>query len=142
MPTTDRKLLLVAACVLIDADGRVLMAQRPEGKAHAGLWEFPGGKVEPNEIVEQALIRELQEELAITVTACEPLVEVSHDYTDKSVLLDVWVVSAFTGEPKGNEGQQVRWVRPEQLADYDFPAANVPIVEAVQQRFCKKLSEV
>lgn len=137
-----KKRIHVAAGVILSPEGQILLALRPKTAHQGGLWEFPGGKVEAGEIVEQALIRELQEELAITVTACESLVEVSHDYTDKSVLLDVWVVSTFTGEPKGNEGQQVRWVRPEQLADYDFPAANVPIVEAVQQRFCKKLSEV
>ncbi len=137
-----KKRIHVAAGVILSPEGQILLALRPKTVHQGGLWEFPGGKVEADEIVEQALIRELQEELAITVTACEPLVEVSHDYTDKSVLLDVWIVSAFTGEPKGNEGQQVRWVKPEQLAEYDFPEANVPIVEAVQQRFCRKVSEV
>ncbi len=134
-----KKRIHVAAGVILSPEGQILLALRPQTTHQGGLWEFPGGKVEADEIVEQALIRELQEELAITVTDCEPLVEVSHDYPDKSVLLDVWIVSAFTGEPKGNEGQQVRWVNPERLADYDFPAANVRIVEAVQQRFCVKV---
>jgi 8-oxo-dGTP diphosphatase len=134
-----KKRIHVAAGVILSPEGQILLALRPQKAHQGGLWEFPGGKVEASEVVEEALIRELQEELAITVTACEPLVEVSHDYSDKCVLLDVWIVSAFTGEPKGNEGQQVRWVNPERLADYDFPAANVPIVEAVQQRFCVKV---
>jgi 8-oxo-dGTP diphosphatase len=134
-----KKRIHVAAGVILSPEGQILLALRPQGTHQGGLWEFPGGKVEADEIVEEALIRELQEELAINVTTCEPLVEVTHDYSDKSVLLDVWVVSTFTGEPKGNEGQQIRWVNPEHLADYEFPAANVPIVEAVQQRFCVKV---
>ena len=126
------KVLLVAAVALIDADGRVLLAQRPEGKSLAGLWEFPGGKVEANETVQAALARELEEELGIRPTAARPLIQVRHDYPDKQVLLDVWEVSAFTGEPHGAEGQPLAWVSPRQLVDYEFPAANRPIVAAAR----------
>ncbi|WP_390615298.1 8-oxo-dGTP diphosphatase MutT [Maricurvus nonylphenolicus] len=129
----EKKRIHVAAGVILSAGGNILLALRPQTAHQGGLWEFPGGKVETGEPVADALARELREELAISVTDCEQLIEVSHDYPDKSVLLDVWLVTAFTGEPVGNEGQTVRWVSPEKLSDYQFPAANVPIVEAVEK---------
>ena len=128
--------VLVVAVALIDVDGRVLIAKRPEGKQLAGLWEFPGGKVEPGERPEAALIRELREELGIDIGALSPLLEVRHDYGDKQVLLDVHVVRVYTGEPEGREGQPLRWVTAAELHQFDFPAANVPIVEAVQKLLC------
>ena len=96
------------------------------------MWEFPGGKVESGEPVQIALSRELDEELGIQVNGARPLIRISHHYPDKSVLLDVWWVDAFTGEAHGREGQPVRWVRPKQLNEYEFPAANRPIVTAAQ----------
>jgi len=122
----------VAAAVIRAADGRVLIARRPEDKHQGGLWEFPGGKVEVGEAVEAALGRELEEELGIRVTAARPLIQVCHDYPDKRVLLDVWEVTAFAGEPHGAEGQALAWVAPRQLPDYEFPAANYPIVSAAR----------
>lgn len=101
-----------------------------------GFWEFPGGKVEPGEDVRDALARELKEELAISVSAFQPLIQIRHDYPDKSVLLDTWTVSDIEGEPRGNEGQEVKWVEPESLTHLSFPPANVPIVRAVQLPHC------
>ena len=124
--------ILVAACALVDADGRVLIAQRPEGKSMAGLWEFPGGKVEDGETPEETVIRELQEELGIAVTRCRPLLEIHHEYSDKSVLLDVWWIDAFEGQAEGREGQPLVWVSAEALSQYRFPAANQGIIAAVR----------
>lgn len=126
------KLIHVAAAVIRDPQGRILIARRPADKHQGGLWEFPGGKVEPGEPVADALARELQEELGIQVTAAEPLIRIPHRYPDKSVLLDVWEVSAFSGEAHGAEGQPVRWVTPEALDEYPFPAANTPIISAAR----------
>ena len=122
----------VAAAVIRRADGHILLAKRADQQHQGGLWEFPGGKVEAGESVAMALHRELQEELGIAVTAARPLIKVQHDYPDKQVLLDVWEVSGFTGEPHGAEGQPLAWVSPRQLPDYDFPAANQPIVRAAR----------
>nr|WP_246883218.1 Nudix family hydrolase [Pseudomonas protegens] len=122
----------VAAAVIRDACGKILIARRADTQHQGGLWEFPGGKVEPGEAVEAALARELQEELGIAVTAARPLIKVQHDYPDKQVLLDVWEVSAFSGEPHGAEGQPLAWVTARELADYEFPAANQPIVAAAR----------
>ncbi|WPC04273.1 Nudix family hydrolase [Pseudomonas benzenivorans] len=122
----------VAAAVIRAADGRVLLARRGEDQHQGGLWEFPGGKVEAGEAVQTALARELEEELGIRPTAARPLIQVRHDYPDKQVLLDVWEVSAFAGEPHGAEGQPLAWVAPRQLDDYEFPAANRPIVAAAR----------
>lgn len=122
----------VAAAVIRGADGRVLIARRSQDQHQGGLWEFPGGKVEPGESVEQALARELQEELDIRVKSARPLIQVQHDYPDKQVLLDVWEVSAFTGEPRGVEGQPLAWASGRELPDYDFPVANHPIVAAAR----------
>ena len=126
------KRIHVAAAVIRGGDGRILIARRPDDKHQGGLWEFPGGKVEADESVEQALARELDEELGIRPSAARPLLQVRHDYPDKQVLLDVWDVSAFTGEPHGAEGQPLAWVAPEKLGDYQFPAANRPIVAAAR----------
>lgn len=122
----------VAAAVIRGADARVLIAKRAADQHQGGLWEFPGGKVEEGEAVEAALSRELQEELGIRVDAARPLIQVQHDYPDKQVLLDVWEVSVFTGEPHGAEGQPLAWVSPRELLDYEFPAANQPIVSAAR----------
>ena len=122
----------VAAAVIRRGDGHILLAKRADQQHQGGLWEFPGGKVEVGESVSTALHRELQEELGIAVTAARPLIKVQHDYPDKQVLLDVWEVSGFTGEPHGAEGQPLAWVSPRQLPDYDFPAANQPIVRAAR----------
>lgn len=126
------KLIHVAAAVILNDKGQVLLAKRPDDKHQGGLWEFPGGKVEPDEPVLEALTRELDEELGIRVTSARPLIQVPHHYPDKSVLLDVFEVDAFSGEPWGREGQPVRWVDSHLLDDYDFPAANRPILAAAQ----------
>ena len=126
------KRIHVAAAVIRAADDRILIAKRPLDKHQGGLWEFPGGKVEPDETVEAALGRELAEELGIVVTAARPLIQVRHDYPDKQVLLDVWQVTAFDGMPHGAEGQPMAWVEPARLPEYSFPAANRPIVAAAR----------
>lgn len=115
-----------------DHSGEILLARRLDHVHQGGKWEFPGGKVESGEEPSVALARELKEELDIDVTQAEPLIRIRHDYPDKSVLLDVWRVTAFTGEARGVEGQEVRWVTRNALVDYEFPAANVPIVSAAR----------
>jgi 8-oxo-dGTP diphosphatase len=124
------KIVLVAACALIDADGRVLIAQRPDGKTMAGLWEFPGGKVEPGERPEQTLIRELKEELGITVSedCLAPLTFASHAYADFHLLMPLYVCRRWEGTVAAKEGQRLTWVRPNRLRDYDMPPADVPLV--------------
>ena len=124
------KLVLVVACALIDTDGRVLIAQRPQGKPMAGLWEFPGGKVEPGELPEQTLIRELKEELTITVKeAClAPLTFASHTYPDFHLLMPLYVCRRWEGTVTATEGQQFAWVRPNRLRDYEMPPADVPLI--------------
>lgn len=122
----------VAAAVIRGTDGRILIARRADTQHQGGLWEFPGGKVEAGESVKAALARELKEELGIVVSSARPLIKIQHDYPDKQVLLDVWDVSSFTGEPHGVEGQPLAWVSNRELADYDFPAANQPIVAAAR----------
>lgn len=126
------KRIHVAVAVIRRADGQILLAKRADQQHQGGLWEFPGGKVEAGESVTAALHRELQEELGIRVTAARPLIKVRHDYADKQVLLDVWEVSSFSGEPHGAEGQPLAWVSPRQLPEYQFPAANQPIVQAAR----------
>jgi 8-oxo-dGTP diphosphatase len=121
----------VVAAVIKRGD-EILIARRPDHVHQGGKWEFPGGKVEPGEAVANALNRELQEELGIQVIDAKPLITIAHDYPDKQVLLDVWRVSQFAGEPQGLEGQEVKWVESECLPDYEFPAANVPIVAAAR----------
>ncbi|KEI72494.1 Nudix family hydrolase [Endozoicomonas elysicola] len=127
-----RKVVHVAVAVILGDDGRVLLAKRPEDKHMGGLWEFPGGKVEAGEDIKLALNRELREELDIEVSAFAPLIKIRHDYPDKSVLLDTWVVSGIQGEPKGNEGQLIQWVEKDCLNDYEFPEANKVILRALQ----------
>ena len=126
------KRIHVAAAVIRGEDGQILIAKRAADQHQGGLWEFPGGKVEAGESVQAALARELEEELGIRPSAARPLIQVRHDYPDKQILLDVWEVAAFTGTPHGAEGQPLAWVSPRQLADYEFPAANQPIVAAAR----------
>ena len=126
----DGKGLHVAVGVIKDSEGRVLISLRHDKAHQGGLWEFPGGKVEPGESVEQALARELKEELGISVLEIAPLIKVEHQYVDLKVLLDVWLVTLFSGQPVGREGQDILWVNPENLADYSFPAANASIIVA------------
>lgn len=124
------KMVLVVACALIDADGRILLAQRPEGKALAGLWEFPGGKLEAGERPEDALIRELAEELGIVVKpAClAPLTFASHAYDDFHLLMPLYVCRRWDGEVEGREGQALAWARPQKLRDYPMPPADAPLI--------------
>jgi 8-oxo-dGTP diphosphatase len=124
------KLVLVAACALVDADGRVLIAQRPAGKPMAGLWEFPGGKVESGERPEQTLIRELKEELGVVVNenCLAPLAFASHAYPDFHLLMPLYVCRRWEGTVTAAEGQQLAWVRPNRLRDYDMPPADVPLI--------------
>jgi 8-oxo-dGTP diphosphatase len=124
------KLVLVAACALVDTDGRVLIAQRPAGRPMAGLWEFPGGKVEAGERPEQTLIRELKEELGIVVTeAClAPLTFASHSYPDFHLLMPLYVCRRWEGLVTALEGQQLAWVRANRLRDYPMPPADEPLV--------------
>ncbi len=124
------KLLLVAACALIDADGRVLLAKRPAGKDMAGLWEFPGGKVDPGERPEMTLIRELREELGIQVQeAClAPLTFASHTYPQFQLLMPLWVCRRWEGDVRPLEGQELAWVRPNRLRDYPMPPADEPLI--------------
>lgn len=124
------KILLVAAVALIDADGRVLLAQRPEGKSLAGLWEFPGGKVEPGETPETALIRELHEELGIdTWQSClAPLTFASHSYDDFHLLMPLYACRRWQGVPVPREGQVLAWSRAADLAGYPMPPADLPLI--------------
>ena len=124
------KIVLVAACALVDADGRVLLAQRPQGKPMAGLWEFPGGKVEAGERPEETLIRELEEELGIVVKeAClAPLTFASHTYPDFHLLMPLYVCRRWDGMVTAKEGQGLAWVRPNRLREYPMPPADVPLV--------------
>lgn len=128
------KTVLVATVALIDADGRVLLAQRPEGKAMAGLWEFPGGKVEPGETPEAALIRELHEELGIdTWTSClAPLAFASHGYDDFHLLMPVFACRRWNGIARPREGQKLAWVRASDLRNYPMPPADIPLIPMVQ----------
>lgn len=126
------KLIHVAVGVIKNSQGQILIAKRADDAHQGGLWEFPGGKVEVGETLQQALVRELNEELAIEVTSCKPLIQIRHDYPDKSVLLDVCIVDDFVGEALGNEGQPIRWVESADLQRYEFPAANRVIVRAIQ----------
>jgi 8-oxo-dGTP diphosphatase len=124
------KLTLVVACALVDADKRVLIARRPEGKTMAGLWEFPGGKIEAGEQPEQTLIRELQEELGITVSeAClAPLTFASHAYESFHLLMPLYICRRWEGDVTAREGQALSWVRANKLRDYPMPPADIPLL--------------
>jgi 8-oxo-dGTP diphosphatase len=124
------RIVLVAACALIDADGRVLIAERPAGRPMAGLWEFPGGKVEAGETPEASLIRELREELGITVReeCLAPLTFASHAYADFHLLMPLYVCRRWEGVVRAQEGQTLAWVRPNRLKDYPMPPADVPLI--------------
>tara|TARA_R110001583_G_scaffold1582_2_gene12285 strand:+ start:1242 stop:2183 length:942 start_codon:yes stop_codon:yes gene_type:complete len=121
----------VAAAAIVGSDGRLLISRRPDHLHQGGLLEFPGGKVDPGEAVAQALVRELQEELGITPLRFEPLIRVPYDYPDKRVLLDVWRVTAYSGQPQGLEGQSLQWLGIDELNPAHFPAANRPIITAL-----------
>jgi 8-oxo-dGTP diphosphatase len=125
-----RKTVLVAACALIDSDGRVLLAQRPPGKPMEGLWEFPGGKVEADERPEETLIRELKEELNVIVSepCLAPLTFASHIYPDFHLLMPLYVCRRWEGTVTPHEGQRLAWVRPNRLKEYPMPPADVPLI--------------
>jgi 8-oxo-dGTP diphosphatase len=126
----EPRIVLVSAVALVDTDGRVLLAQRPPGKPLAGLWEFPGGKVNPGETPETALIRELTEELGIDVAASclAPFTFASYTYPDFHLLMPLYVCRKWSGIPMAREGQQLKWVRPARLGDYPMPPADAPLV--------------
>ncbi|MCP4818066.1 MAG: 8-oxo-dGTP diphosphatase MutT [Shimia sp.] len=128
------KTILVSAVCLIDVDGRILLAQRPEGKSMAGLWEFPGGKVEVGETPEVALIRELEEELGInTWESClAPLTFASHSYEDFHLLMPLFACRKWEGTPQAREGQVLKWVKPAQLRDYPMPPADLPLIPMIR----------
>lgn len=128
------KVVLVSAVALIDTDGRVLLAQRPEGKSMAGLWEFPGGKVEQGETPEAALIRELHEELGIdTWASClAPLTFASHSYDDFHLLMPLFACRKWEGTPQPQEGQSLKWVKPKEMRAYPMPAADIPLVAMIR----------
>jgi 8-oxo-dGTP diphosphatase len=126
--------LEVVAGALFDEDGRVLIAQRPPGKALAGRWEFPGGKLHAGEEAFAGLVRELREELGVEVHAAERLIRYSHAYPGRIVWLDMWVVTAWSGEPRGLDGQALKWVPPADLRGEDILEADQPIIEALNSR--------
>ena len=130
MAGSDARLVLVAACALIDPDGRVLIAQRPPQKAMAGLWEFPGGKVEPGERPEETVIRELAEELGITVKepCLAPFTFASHAYPDFDLLMPLYVCRRWEGTPEPREHTALKWVRPRDLTRYPMPPADIPLI--------------
>jgi 8-oxo-dGTP diphosphatase len=134
MSEAGKKILLVVACALIDSDGRILLAQRPEGKSLAGLWEFPGGKLEPGETPEETLVRELEEELGIkTKVAClAPLTFASHSYDTFHLLMPLYVCRRYEGVPQGREGQALKWVKPMAMRDYPMPPADEPLIPMLQ----------
>ncbi|WP_444919709.1 8-oxo-dGTP diphosphatase MutT [Microbulbifer sp. CnH-101-G] len=126
------RVIHVAVGVVRRSDGKILIARRPDHLHMGGRWEFPGGKVEAGESVQQALTRELHEEVAIEVQQLQPLLKIQHDYEEKTVLLDTWQVTAFTGEAQGLEGQETAWVAVQELKNYQFPDANQAIIEAIE----------
>ena len=134
MPTIAANMILVVACALVDGDGRVLVAERPAGKNMAGLWEFPGGKVEVDETPEAALIRELKEELSIDVTAAclAPLSFASHAYDDFHLLMPLYVCRKWDGQIVSREGQNTKWLRPRDLFDLPMPPADKPLIAALR----------
>ena len=131
-PAAALKTIRVVAAALYDAQGRVLIADRPAGKHMAGRWEFPGGKVGAGESDRDALARELHEELGVVMTDGRHLMELVHDYPDRRVELQMWIVNGFTGEPQGLDGQRLKWVAPARLSDEDILEADRPFIEALQ----------
>lgn len=129
------EVLLVSACALLDRDDRVLLAQRPQGKSMAGLWEFPGGKVEHGETPEACLIRELSEELGVTTweSCLAPLSFASHTYDAFHLLMPLFVCRKWEGYPKANEGQVLKWVRANNLRDYEMPPADLPLIQPLME---------
>jgi 8-oxo-dGTP diphosphatase len=129
-------ILLVAAVALVDTDNNVLLARRPEGKSMAGLWEFPGGKIKEGETPEFALCRELEEELGIETRECcfSPLGFASHSYDDFHLMMPLYVCRMWKGQPAPREGQTLEWVAPNDLAKYDMPAADIPLIHQIQDR--------
>lgn len=131
--SNTKKSVLVAVGVIENSQGEIFICRRDASQHQGNKWEFPGGKVESGETVTQALARELAEEVGICVLACEPLMDIEHDYGDKCVTLSIRKVTAFSGEPCGLEGQASRWVSIAELSSYDFPEANGPIVAKLQK---------
>ncbi len=129
----DKRAIRVVAAALFDEEGRVLIAERPAGKHMAGRWEFPGGKVASGETDSEALFRELREELGVTVRMAHPLLELTHDYPDRRIALQMWLVKSFGGEPQGLDGQRLKWVVPARLFDEDILEADRPFIEALQR---------
>ena len=129
---SDNKVMHVVAGVIYDASGKVLLAQRLEGRHRAGCWEFPGGKLHKGETVQQALKRELLEELSIVVQHIKPLIKVYHQYDQYNVLLDVWQVVSYQGHPMGAEGQLIKWMEVDQLAGLSMPEADLPVIKALR----------
>ncbi len=134
MSDVKKPILLVAACALVDTDNRILLAQRPEGKSLAGLWEFPGGKVEAGETPEETLVRELEEELGIkTKVAClAPLTFASHTYETFHLLIPLYICRRYECIPQGQEGQAIKWVKAKALRDYPMPPADEPLIPVLQ----------
>ena len=132
-PATHRSRVLVVAAALFDPAGRVLIAQRPAGKALAGRWEFPGGKVDPGESERAALARELREELGIELMSARPFMRLSHAYQDRDVELSLWIVAQFSGEPRSLDAQALKWVSPAALECEDILEADQPFIRALQQ---------
>ena len=126
--------LHVAVAIIYNAKSQVLIAKRRAGKHLAGFWEFPGGKLNLNESVFSALVREIFEEVNVKVTAAEPLIKISHQYPEKNVLLDVWEVEEFQGAAIGKEGQEIKWAAIKDLANYQFPSANQAIINVLRKR--------
>lgn len=124
----------VAVAVIINTDKEVLLALRHAHQHQGDLWEFPGGKVEADESVYDALVREIEEEIGVTITSARELVKISHNYSDKTVLLDAWIIDTFIGKPTGREGQPLRWCAIINLREDDFPAANVAIIDAIKSK--------
>ncbi|MCL1046317.1 8-oxo-dGTP diphosphatase MutT [Shewanella electrodiphila] len=127
------KRIHVAVGIIINRQQQILLAKRHEHLHQGGKWEFPGGKVEIGETISQALIRELKEEVDLDVESTESFMDISHNYPDKHVLLDIHLVKEFKGEGKGLEGQIIQWVNSEELGSFDFPEANLPILEKIRQ---------
>lgn len=121
----------VAAAAIVNNANEVLISQRAQDVHQGGFWEFPGGKLEPGESIQQALLRELDEELGIRANSYRPLIKVRHQYPDKTVLLDIWKVDDYTGQPVGREGQAIRWQAIDQLDQTEFPAADVPVIQSL-----------